>query len=56
MNTTYVSETIARQRMDENARQARTAPERHQIKTRAGRHFPTFTFPRRTGVVGPHAA
>ena len=52
----YTAQTIARQRMDENARQARTAHQRHQNKTRAGRHFPKVTFPRRAGVFGPHTA
>ncbi len=32
----YVAETLARQRLEETARQARTAHQRVQIKTRAG--------------------
>ena len=51
MNTGYYSETIARQRMDETARQARTAHQRRQIKTRAGWRFPKVSFPGR-----PHVA
>ena len=51
----YACETIARQRMDEIARQARTAHQRHQIKVRAGWHFPKVTFPtrRRAWVARP---
>ena len=51
MYNSYVAETIARQRMDETARQARTAHQRLQIKTRAGWYFPKVSFPAR-----PHAA
>jgi hypothetical protein len=56
MNTTYTHEIIARQRMDETARYARTAHQRHQIKTGAGWHFPKVTFPRRPRVATPRAA
>ena len=59
MYTTYTHETIARQRMDETARQARTAHQRQQIatsRTRAGWHFPKVTFPRRPQVVGSRSA
>ena len=56
MNTSYVNETIARQRMDETARQARTAHQRRQIKTRAGRHFPKVSFPGRPQVATVRAA
>lgn len=51
MNTSYYYETIARQRMDETARQARHAHQRREIKTRAGWHFPKVGFPGR-----PHVA
>ena len=51
MNTSYVNETIARQRMDETARHARTAHQRRQLRTRAGWHFPKVGFPGR-----PHVA
>ena len=52
MNTTYAMETTARQRMDETARNARSASERRQIKVRAGWHFPKVTFPSRaTGFI-----
>ncbi len=59
MYTTYTHETIARQRMDETARQARTAYQRQQIGTsgsRSGRRFPKVTFPRRPRVVGARSA
>ncbi len=46
MNTSYYLETIARQRMDETTRRARSAHQRRQIKTRAGRHFPKVKLPR----------
>ena len=52
MNTTYAMETIARQRMDETARNARNASQRRQITVRAGWHFPTVSFPSRaTGFI-----
>lgn len=51
MYDSYVAETIARQRMDETARHARTAHQRRQIKTRAGWHFAKVSFPGR-----PHVA
>jgi hypothetical protein len=50
MNTSYGYETIARQRMNETARIARTASQRREIKARPGWHFPKVTFPSR-GVV-----
>jgi hypothetical protein len=53
MNTSYVMETIVRQRMDETARQARTAHQRHQVKARPGWHFPKVTFPSRGKVFTP---
>jgi|tagenome__1003787_1003787.scaffolds.fasta_scaffold20894148_1 hypothetical protein len=59
MYTAYTHETIARQRQDETARQARTAHQRQQIgKTgsRSGRPFPKVTFPRRPRVVGARSA
>ena len=51
MYNSYIMETIARQRMDETARQARTAHQRRQIKSRAGWHFPKVSVPGR-----PHVA
>ncbi len=59
MNTTYTYETIARQRMDETARRARTAHQRQQIGTTGShsrRRFPKVTFPRRPRVVGARSA
>ena len=56
MNTSYVMETIARQRMNETAAIARTASQRRQIKARAGWHFPKVTFPSRGGVFAPRPA
>ena len=53
MNTSYGYETIARQRMDETARQARTAHQRCELKARAGWHFPKVTFPSRGAVFTP---
>ena len=53
MNTSYGYETIARQRMDETARQARTAHQRRELKARAGWHFPKVTFPSRRAVFTP---
>ncbi len=54
MYHSYVAETLARQRLEETARQARTAHQRHQTKTRAGWHFPNVSFPgRRTSTVRP---
>lgn len=50
MYNEYVAEIIARQRVDEAARQARTAHQRRQIKTRAGWHFPKVSFPDRRHV------
>ena len=56
MNTTYAMETIARQRMDETARNARTASQRRPIKVRAGWHFPKVTFPSRATGFTPRPA
>jgi hypothetical protein len=53
MNTSFGYETLARQRMDETARRARTAHQRRQIKTRPGWHFPKVTFPSRRAVFTP---
>ena len=53
MYTTYTHETIARQRMDETARQARTAHQRRELKARAGWHFPKVTFPSPGAVFTP---
>ena len=43
MNGSYANQIIARQRMDETARNARTASQRRQLKTRPGWHFPKVT-------------
>ena len=52
MNTTYAMETIARQRLDDTARNARNASQRRQIRVRARWHFPKVTFPSRaTGFI-----
>jgi hypothetical protein len=56
MNTTYAMETIARQRTDATARQARTAHQRRTIKVRPGWHFPKVTFPTRPGTFSPRPA
>ena len=56
MNTIYAMETIARQRMDETARNARNASQRRQIKVRAGWHFPKVTFPSRATGFTPRPA
>jgi hypothetical protein len=56
MNTTYAMETIARQRMDQTGRIARTVSHRRQIKVRAGWHFPKVTFPTRPGTFSPRPA
>jgi hypothetical protein len=59
MNTAYIHEIIAHQRMDETARQARTAHQRQQIKTsgsRFGQRLLNVTFPRRPRVVGARSA
>jgi hypothetical protein len=50
MYASYSYQIIARQRMDEAARQARTAHQRRQIKTPARWHFPKVTFPTRPRV------
>ena len=56
MNSSYAYETIARQRMDQTARQASTAYQRRQIKVRAGWHFPKVSFPGRTRPFIPRPA
>jgi hypothetical protein len=56
MNTSYTNESIARQRMDETARQARTAYQRHEIKARTRWHFPKVTWPARPGTFTPRPA
>ncbi len=50
MNTSYAFETIARQRLDETARLARTAHERRRPRVRTGWRFPKVTFPTRPRV------
>jgi hypothetical protein len=56
MNTSYVMETIARQRMNETAAIARTASQRRPVKVRPGWHFPKVTFPSRGSVFTPRPA
>ena len=56
MNTSYAMETIARQRLEQTARQARTVHQRREIKVRLGWHFPKVTFPSRSGVFTPRPA
>ena len=56
MNTSYALETIARQRLDETTRIARTASQRRQIKVRAQWHFPKVRFPSRGKVFTPRPA
>ena len=50
MNSSYAYETIARQRMDETARIARTAHQRPRPRVRPGWRFPKVTFPTRPRV------
>jgi hypothetical protein len=50
MYGSYCNQIIARQRMDEAAKKARTASQRHQIKTAARWHFPKVSFPSRPRV------
>ena len=50
MNTSYAFETIARQRLDETARLARSAHQRRRPRVRPGWHFPKVTFPSRPRV------
>ena len=45
MNSTYYYETIARQRLDLTARQARIGYRHREIKTQAQRHLPKVTWP-----------
>ncbi len=56
MNTTYTLETIARQRLDETARQARTAHQRNETKARPPWHFPKLTWQTRYGSFRPRPA
>ena len=57
MNTSYYYETIARQRMDETARIARTAHQRHQLETPGRWHVPKVAFPSRyRGTFTPRPA
>lgn len=51
MDNRYVAEMIARQRLEDTARQARTAHQRVQVKVRAGWHFPKISFPGHRHVV-----
>ena len=50
MYSSYSYQIVAKQRMDEAARKARTASQRREYKTRAGRHFPKVRFPSRLRV------
>jgi hypothetical protein len=56
MNTTYTLETIARQRLDEAARQARTAAQPRATKVRVSRQFPKLTWQGRYGSFRPRPA
>ena len=50
MYSSYSYQIIARQKMDEAAKQARTAHQRRQFKTAARWHFPKVSFPSRPRV------
>ena len=53
MNTTYTLETIARQRLDETSRLARTAHQRSEAKVGASWRFPNLTWQTRHGTFRP---
>ena len=56
MNSSYAYETIARQRLDEAARQARSAHQHRETKVRPRWHFPKVTWPTRPRTFRPRPA